>query len=125
MKEIVNTENAPNAIGPYSQANRIDDFIFVSGQLPINPLTGELSGNNVKDQARQSLENVKSILSKAGTDITRVVKTTVFLQNMDDFADMNQMYGQYFTDNFPARTTVEVSRLPKDAKVEIEVIAHL
>lgn len=81
MKEIVNTEKAPNAIGPYSQANRIDDFIFVSGQLPINPLTGELSGNNVKDQARQSLENVKSILSKAGTDIIilRISSFSVYL----------------------------------------------
>lgn len=123
MKQVINTEKAPKAIGPYSQAVQVNGFLFVSGQLPIDVATGEFAGSDIAGQTRQSLENVKCILEKAGMSLTDVVKTTVFLQDMNDFAAMNQVYSEYFADECPARAAVQVARLPKDAKVEIEVIA--
>ena len=121
-KIIISTENAPGAIGPYSQAVKIGDLVYTSGQLPVNPVTG-LVAESVKEQTKQSLENVKAILEEAGTSMDKVVKTTVFIKDMNDFADINEVYGQFFVAPFPARSCVEVARLPKDVKVEIEVIA--
>lgn len=123
MKHVVNTEKAPKAIGPYSQAIEANGFLFVSGQLPIDPATGEFAGTDIKSQTRQSLENIKYILDKADMNLEHVVKTTVFLQDMNDFAAMNQVYAEYFTLECPARAAVQIARLPKDAKVEIEVLA--
>ncbi|MDU4889166.1 MAG: RidA family protein [Clostridium sp.] len=121
-KRIIATENAPGAIGPYSQAVQIGEVVYTSGQLPVNPATG-LIPEDVKEQTKQSLENVKAILEAAGTSMDKVVKTTVFIKDMNDFAQVNEVYGQFFTAPFPSRSCVEVARLPKDAKVEIEVIA--
>lgn len=123
MKQTICTNKAPKAIGPYSQAVRFQNLLFVSGQLPIVPETGEFNGTDITSQTRQSLENVKHILSEAGMELRNVVKTSVFLQDMDDFAAMNQVYAEYFTSDYPARAAIQVGRLPKDAKVEIEVIA--
>lgn len=123
MKQVINTEKAPKAIGPYAQAIEANGFVFVSGQLPIDAETGDFAGDDISSQTKQSLENVKSILEKAGMSLDNVVKTTVFLQDMNDFAAMNQVYSQYFEQDCPARAAVQVGRLPKDAKVEIEVIA--
>ena len=123
QKEIINTNNAPGAIGPYSQAVKVGNLVYTSGQLPINPATGELVNDDVKKATAQSLENVKAILEEAGTSLDKVVKTLVFVSDINDFAAVNEVYGQYFTSNYPARSCVEVARLPKDAKVEIEVIA--
>ncbi|MEH7355761.1 RidA family protein [Neobacillus drentensis] len=122
MKTTISTNNAPGAIGPYSQAVKMGDFLFVSGQLPINPSTNEMP-ESVAEQTKQSLENVKAILEAAGSDLQHVVKTTVFLKDMNTFTQMNEVYQSYFTENYPARSAVEISRLPKDALVEIEVIA--
>ncbi len=124
MKTIVNTKMAPSAIGPYSQGVNIGDFIFFSGQIPLNPKTGEMVEHDIKVQTKQSLENVKSLLQDQGLDFSNVVKTTVFLDNMDDFVAMNEVYAEYFTAPFPARSAVAVDKLPKGALVEIEVIAH-
>ena len=123
MKQTICTNKAPKAIGPYSQAVRFQNLLFVSGQLPIVPETGEFNGTDITSQTRQSLENVKHILSEAGMELRNVVKTSVFLQDIDDFAAMNQVYAEYFTSDYPARAAIQVGRLPKDAKVEIEVIA--
>ena len=123
MKQTICTNKAPKAIGPYSQAVRFQNLLFVSGQLPIVPEPGEFNGTDITSQTRQSLENVKHILSEAGMELRNVVKTSVFLQDMDDFAAMNQVYAEYFTSDYPARAAIQVGRLPKDAKVEIEVIA--
>lgn len=126
MKAVVNTEKAPSAIGPYSQGVTAAGLLFVSGQLPVDPETGEIVPGGIKEQTRQSLGNLKGILEAGGAGLSGVVKTTVFLQNMDDFIDMNSVYTEFFgTDSFPARSTVEVSRLPKNAMVEIEGIAFL
>lgn len=122
IKKIISTENAPKAIGPYSQANRIQDLVFVSGQLPINPDTGGFA-SGIEAQAKQCLENIKVILTEAGSDLTKVVKSTIFLKDMNNFKVVNEVYATYFTENYPARSTVEVARLPLDAEVEIEVIA--
>lgn len=121
-KKIIATENAPGAIGPYSQAVQIGEVVYTSGQLPVNPVTG-LIAEDVKDQTKQSLENVKAILEAAGTTMDKVVKTTVFIKDMNDFVQINEVYGQFFAAPFPARSCVEVARLPKDVKIEIEVIA--
>ncbi len=121
-KEIVYTDNAPQAIGPYVQAQVIGDFVFTSGQIPLVPATGELI-TEIKAATKQSLENVKAILEEAGSSLDKVVKTVVFIKNMDDFALVNEVYGQYFVNNKPARSCVEVARLPKDALIEIEAIA--
>ena len=121
-KKIILTENAPGAIGPYSQAVQIGELVYTSGQLPVNPTTGLVS-DDVKEQTKQSLENVKAILEAARTSMDKVVKTTVFIKDMNDFAKINEVYGEFFVAPFPARSCVEVARLPKDVKVEIEVIA--
>jgi 2-iminobutanoate/2-iminopropanoate deaminase len=123
--EKVNTKKAPAAVGPYSQAMKAGDFVYVSGQLPMNPETGEMVSGSIKEQTRQSLENAKAILKEAGTSLENVVKTTVFLQNMSDFADMNSVYAEFFTDHKPARAAVEVAKLPLDADVEIQMVAYL
>ncbi|MFC6346038.1 RidA family protein [Vagococcus carniphilus] len=123
MKKQIATDKAPQAIGPYSQGvNVTGDFSFVSGQLPINATTGEMS-EDVAEQTKQSLENMKAILEETGLTMDNVVKTTIFLSNMEDFAVVNEVYGSFFKEPFPSRSTIEVARLPKDAKVEIEAIA--
>ncbi|MDP4098537.1 RidA family protein [Paenibacillus sp. P96] len=118
----VSTDKAPGAIGPYSQAMQAGGFIFTSGQLGLNPATGEF-GKDVEEQARLSLNNVKAILEEAGSSLGQVVKTTVFLKDMNDFARVNEVYSSFFEQPYPARSAVEVARLPKDALVEIEAIA--
>jgi len=123
-KVIISSKRAPGAIGPYSQAVRLGDFIFTSGQIPIDPLSGNLVQGGIKEQTKRVLENIKGLLEDAGSSISDVVKTTVFLKDMNEFAQMNEVYGEYFRDKPPARSTVEVARLPKDVKIEIEVIAH-
>ena len=123
MKEAIATANAPAAIGPYSQAVKDGDLIFVSGQLPIDPQTGEFPSDNVQDQTRQSLENVKAILAAAGYGMENVLKTTVYLADISDFAEMNDVYAQYFSEPYPARAAFQVAAIPKGAKVEIEVVA--
>ena len=125
MKQVIHPDSAPAAIGPYSQAIQIGDLLFVSGQVPIDPSTGAIVEGDIKAQAQQSLNNLKAILNAAGTNMGAVVKTTVFLADMNDFAAMNEVYAQFFQEPFPARSAVQVGRLPKDAKVEIEAIAQL
>ena len=125
-KEAIHTTQAPAAIGPYSQAVRIGDFVFTSGQVALDPATGELVDGGIEAQTRRVLQNLQAVLQGAGLDLTRVVKTTVFLKDMNDFIAMNKVYAEHLqTDGgaAPARSTVEVARLPKDALVEIEVIA--
>lgn len=124
-KEIVATENAPGAIGPYSQAVKAGDFVFVSGQIPIDPKTGNFVSEDVAEQTEQVFKNLSAVLEAAGSSLKNVVKTTVFLADMNDFARMNEVYARYFTENYPARATVQAARLPKDARVEIEAIALL
>ena len=123
MKEAIATANGPAAIGPYSQAVKDGDLIFVSGQLPIDPKTGEFPSDNVQDQTKQSLENVKAILAAAGYGMENVLKTTVYLADISDFAEMNDVYAQYFSEPYPARAAFQVAAIPKGAKVEIEVVA--
>ena len=123
MKKVISTAEAPQAIGPYSQAIEAGGFVFVSGQIPLIPATGELVEGSVEVQTARVLENLKAILEAAGSSLESVVKTTVYITNMDDFAKVNGIYGQYFQDNPPARVCVEVSKLPKGALVEIDVIA--
>lgn len=123
MKEIISTENAPGAIGPYSQAIKAKGMIFCSGQIPIDPQTGEFVSHIVAEQTEQVLKNLSAVLAAAGASLDDVVKTTVFLADMNDFAEMNEVYGRFFSENKPARATVEAARLPRDAKVEIECIA--
>lgn len=125
MKKIITTENAPGAIGPYSQAVKTDNMVFCSGQIPIDPKTGEFVSDKVADQTRQVLTNLVAVLEAAGTNLNNVVKTTVFLADMNDFAEMNDVYAEFFNENKPARATVQAARLPKDARVEIECIAVL
>lgn len=124
MKERINTEKAPGAIGPYSQGIKVGDMIFFSGQLPINVATGEIP-EGIEAQTTESLKNIQGLLESQGLTFADVVKTTVFLDNMDDFATMNGVYAKFFTEPYPARSAVEVARLPKGALVEIEVIAHI
>lgn len=123
MKKVISTAEAPQAIGPYSQAIEAGGFVFVSGQIPLIPATGELVEGSVEVQTARVLENLKAILDAAGSSLESVVKTTVYITNMDDFAKVNGIYGQYFQENPPARVCVEVSKLPKGALVEIDVIA--
>ena len=122
-KKIINTESAPAAIGPYSQSVLAGNILFISGQLPIDPETGKFAGNDIKSQTEQSLKNIESILEKAGCTMDNVVKTTVLLNDMVDFAKMNEVYAKFFTKDYPARAAYEVARLPKDALVEIEAVA--
>lgn len=124
MKEVIKTEQAPQAIGPYSQAIKAGDFLYASGQIAINPQNGELVSGGIEAQTRQVMENIKHILAAAGLNFTHVVKTTVFLVSMDDFAVVNRIYGEYFPENSPARSCVAVAALPKGALVEVEVVAY-
>lgn len=123
MKEVVSTINAPGAIGPYSQAIKTDGMVFCSGQIPIDPATGEFSATDVAGQTEQVIKNLEEVLKAAGTSIGNVVKTTVFLADMNDFTAMNEVYSRFFSDNKPARATVQAARLPRDARVEIDCIA--
>lgn len=125
MKQVIHTDKAPAAIGPYSQAIQIGQLLFTSGQVPIDPETGAIVEGGIQEQARQSLNNIKAILNAAGTNMGAVVKTTVFLQDMNDFAAMNEVYAQFFQEPYPARSAVQVARPPKDVLVEIEAIAQL
>lgn len=123
-KKLVNTDKAPAAIGPYSQAIIAAPFVFTSGQIPVDPKTNELVGGDTANQAKQVFENLKALLAEAGTDLSKVVKATVFLKNMDDFAAVNKVYASYFSEGIlPARSAVQVAKLPKDVSVEIEMIA--
>ena len=121
--KVVNTSNAPKAIGPYSQAIEANGLIITSGQLPIDPVTGQLAPGGIKEQTRQSLLNAQAILKEAGIDLSHVMKTTVFLADMEDFAAMNEVYAEFFSEPYPARSAISVKRLPKDALVEVECIA--
>lgn len=123
VMETVSTDNAPGAIGPYSQAVKAGGMIFCSGQIPIDPSTGEFVSQDVAEQTEQVLKNLSAVLEAAGTSLGNVVKTTVFLADMADFAAMNDVYAAYFSENKPARATVQAARLPRDAKVEIECVA--
>ena len=123
MKQVISTSQAPAAIGPYSQAIRVGNLLYTSGQIPINPATGSFVEGGIKEQTRQSLSNIKAILEEAGLTMAHVVKTTVFMADMNDFADMNAVYAEFFTEPYPARSAVAVKTLPKGALVEIEVVA--
>ncbi len=124
MKHPISTPNAPNAIGPYSQGVHTSSLIFTSGQLPVDPKTESFAGDSIQEQTRQSLKNVQAVLEAAGSSLDNIIKTTVFLSDMNNFGGMNEVYAGFFTEGkFPARSCVEVARLPKDALVEIEAIA--
>jgi 2-iminobutanoate/2-iminopropanoate deaminase len=123
MKKIINTSKAPAPIGPYSQAIAAGSFIFVSGQIPLDPSTGEIVSENIKAETKQVMENIKAVLSEAGVAFNNIVKTSIFLTDMQSFAQVNEVYGTYFTDQFPARETIQVAALPKNVNVEISVIA--
>ena len=123
MKKVINTNQAPAAIGPYSQAIKVGNLVYTSGQIPINPATGNFVEGGIKEQTRQSLTNIKAILEEAGLSMNNVVKTTVFLADMNDFADMNSVYAEFFSEPYPARSAVAVKTLPKGALVELEVVA--
>jgi 2-iminobutanoate/2-iminopropanoate deaminase len=125
LKRTIATNTAPRAIGPYSQAVSAGSYVFVSGQIPLDPATGEISGVDITSQTKRVLENLQSVLAAGGASMAEVVKTTVFLKSMDQFADMNRVYGEYFSQDPPARSTVEVARLPRNVLVEIEAIALL
>ena len=123
MKERIQTDGAPKAIGPYSQAIRANGFVFASGQIALDPATMQIVEGGIREQTERVLSNLSEVLQAAGSSLDRVVKATVFLSDFEDFADMNEAYGRFFGETPPARSTVEVSRLPRDVKVEIEVIA--
>ena len=123
MQKAISTNQAPGAIGPYSQAIEAGNFVFASGQIPLDPATGTLVEGGIAEQTRQALTNAQNILKAAGTDLSHVVKTTVYLDNMDDFAAMNEVYAQFFSEPFPARSAVAVEKLPKGALVEVEALA--
>ncbi|MFT2703813.1 RidA family protein [Helicobacter pylori] len=123
MKEVIHSTLAPKAIGPYSQAIATNDLIFISGQLGIDASTGEFKGTDIHSQTTQSMENIKAILKEAGLGMDSVVKTTILLKSLDDFSVVNEIYGSYFKEPYPARATFQVAKLPKDALVEIEAIA--
>ncbi len=123
-KVTINTPDAPAAIGPYSQAIKIGNYIYTSGQIPINPVTGEVVSGDIRVQTRQVMQNLEAVLKAGGSSLNKVIKATLFIKDMSRFADINEVYGGFFTDRPPARSTVEVSRLPKDVDIEIEVIAE-
>ena len=123
MKKVISTSKAPAAIGPYCQAIQVGNFVYTSGQIPIDPSTGQFAEGGIKEQTRQSLLNVKAILEESGLKMSDVVKTTVFMADMNDFADMNKVYAEFFSEPYPARSAVAVKTLPKGALVEIEVVA--
>ncbi len=124
-KKIVRSDKAPEAIGPYSVGVQVGNFIYTAGQLGIDPRTGEFVPGGIETETRQALKNLKAVLEAAGSSLAQVVKTTVFLKDMDDFGTMNQVYAQFFTENYPARSAVQVARLPKDGNIEIEAVAVL
>jgi 2-iminobutanoate/2-iminopropanoate deaminase len=124
-KRAVNTSDAPEAIGPYSQAIVSDGYVFCSGQVPLDPSTGELIKGSIADQTRRCMASLEAVLSAAGTEVANIVKTTVYLVDMNDFGEMNEAYGEFITDEPPARATVEVAGLPKGARVEIDCVAHV
>jgi len=124
-RDVIHTDSSPKAIGPYSQAIRVGDFVFTAGQIALDPATGELAGATIEEQTRRALTNLKAVLEAAGSGMGKVVKTTVFLANLADFAKMNAVYGEFFPGNPPARTTVQVAALPRGALVEIECVAIL
>lgn len=123
MKEVISTEKGPKAIGPYSQAIRANGLVFTAGQIPFDPATGQIVEGDIAKQTTRVLENLKAIVEAAGSSLEKVVKTTVYLKDMNDFAIMNEVYGKYLSVNPPARSTVEVARLPRDVRVEIELVA--
>ncbi|WOO38875.1 RidA family protein [Anaerocolumna sp. AGMB13020] len=125
MKKIVSTTNAPAAIGPYSQAVIINNMVYTSGVIPINPEDGTIVEGDIKKQAERVLKSLSALLKDSGSDLTKVVKTTVFIKNMEDFPTINEVYASYFTENYPARSCVEVARLPKDVLIEVEAVAYL
>ncbi len=125
MKKIVTTSEAPAPVGPYNQAVVVGNLVFTAGQIAIDPVTGKLEENDIIKQTRLAIRNLEAVLKAAGSNLTKVVKTTVFLKNMNDFADMNGVYAQFFSENSPARSAVEVARLPKDVLVEIECVAEV
>lgn len=125
MKQVINTSAAPAAIGPYSQAIQVSNLVYTSGQLPIDPATGAFVEGGIKEQTRQSLSNVQAVLREAGLSMSNVVKTTVFMADMADFAAMNEVYAEFFAGPYPARSAVAVKTLPKGALVEIEVVAAI
>jgi 2-iminobutanoate/2-iminopropanoate deaminase len=123
MKEVINTSNAPAPIGPYSQAIAAGNFVFVSGQIPMDPSTGEIISENIKAETKKVMENIQAILTESGLTFGNIVKTSIFLTDMQSFAQVNEVYGTYFTNQFPARETIQVAALPKNVNVEISVIA--
>ena len=125
MKEIISTDKAPAAIGPYSQAVKVGNLLFTSGMIPIDPATNTLVEGGIEVQAERALENVKNLLEASGSSLDKVVKTVVFIKDMNDFAKVNEIYAKYFTENYPARSCVEVARLPKDVLIEMEAIAEV
>lgn len=122
MTKVIHTKNAPAAIGPYSQGIKVGDMLFTSGQIPINPATGEIVAGGIKEQATQAFTNLKAIINESGAEMTDVVKTTVFVKDLADFGELNDVYASFFAEPFPARSCVEVARLPKDVLVEVEAI---
>lgn len=124
-RKIVVAENAPKAIGPYSAGVKIGDFVFTAGQLGINPDTGSIVNGGIVAETRQALKNLSAVIEAGGSSLNNVIKTTVFLRDMDDFAPMNSVYAEFFTENFPARSAVQVARLPLDAQIEIEAVAAI
>ena len=125
MKEIIATDKAPAAIGPYSQAVKVGNLLFTSGMIPIDPATNTLVEGGIEVQAERALQNVKNLLEASGSSLDKVVKTVVFIKDMNDFAKVNEIYAKYFIENFPARSCVEVARLPKDVLIEMEAIAEV
>lgn len=125
MRKIVATDKAPAAIGPYAQANIIGDLVITSGQIPIDPSTGNLVEGDIEAQTKQVFENLKAVLEAAGSGLDKIVKTTCFMDNMNDFAKMNEVYASFFSGDYPSRSAVEVAKLPKGALIEIEAIAYL
>jgi len=125
MKKIISTDQAPKAIGPYSQAVVAQGFAFLSGQIPLDPVNGQIIEGGIREQTRRVLDNLKAVLAASGSSLGQVVKTTVYLKDMDEFAAMNEVYGEYFTGDPPARATVEAARLPRGVRVEIDCIATL
>ncbi|MBD5157641.1 MAG: RidA family protein [Butyrivibrio sp.] len=124
MQRVISTDKAPGAIGPYSQAIEAGGFIFTSGVIPVNPQTGEIK-ESIEEQARQAFTNLTNLIEASGAEVSQVVKTTVFIKEMDDFAKINEIYAEFFKEPFPARSCVEVARLPKDVKLEIEAVVAL
>ena len=123
MKNVISTDKAPAAIGPYSQAIEVNGLVYTSGVIPVNPATGEIVGSTAAEQADQAIGNLKNLVEAAGSSMDKVIKTVVFIKNMDDFGKINEVYGKYFPEPYPARSCVEVARLPKDVLIEIEGIA--